>query len=1384
MRTAIAFLALLLVPLPFALAPAGAQGAAPLPWWGPTEPSSGFHIRIPVTVTNGHDYPLTNAPVAAEVDVVAKLVQAGWVSTPAGGGSNLLKAFALDEASVRVVAMTNLDPPRGGSLDGQLLPVDPTQQGLKRFEVPSAVFHCPLREHTGCVFDATANPFITVVWRVPGTLQPGEARSFVVYLDTLTNGQHAPSPGNGTVLASSLSSLFWSGAGLTLYGQVTPTATQVAKVSVTALHDNTMVTVWRAMPGGGYEKVAPGGSNPPNPAPFAKALDRKELFVSNGAPTLFRVEADKPVLATVASSGFVPSTDGGLLGRDFYFTLTHTPDFRQDTVYFTVPTDRPTTAVVEPVPNPNGLSYTFNLASAADSGGNRNDFNYTIGGRAGTWSDQNAAAPCKPPSQPEGQAAALLPLTPQPQLYHARVKAGDPVLLQVQASDGLFPVPGRSGEPTSTQFLAATGWTEKAYVGGSNAYCAPNNRQGGWIGIGVADGAALRVTSPEHNPVQLDPPDAIGNPTPPAPRALPQGPPDASAGPFPTLGAADRPVFFSATEPVWLYAGLSPAVVAGGTPSPPYGPIYSQSAVPIVNGPLLGDAVARSFAGVGPVAVVAAFDGTRVDALLRCSGRLATPPAKSLAGGDVRTYTSSDCAAGEKLQGYRLLSNKPLFGYPTLGAASILAGVPAFLDATLHPAEFRGYLLKVSSPSGLDPLTGAVQAGASITYTVEVTNLGRGVGGANLPDTAVLSLTTPTQGWTATMTPSTPLTLQSGAKRTVTLTVTPGPQVQPNTYGSVSIQVASLGNPLVRDTLRTATLLKNNVGVGLWFDFVGNPRTSLTHVVTGPESVFHLWVKNLGSREDTVRLTVTPPSPKGLLLQGGAVVESVKLAAGQELPIDLRVALDAGEDQVDAIVKAASTNSPSAFVTLTASTEVQRPSDLGLAAPLPVRRALPGDHALFPLVLTNRGSGAANAQLTLQTDAPGGWQPATLAYRNPATGALSAITTIVVEAGQSVTVLADLPIPATAQANDGAVLRVGASTSQSPVAREAFLYGFALPLHRLTLNLPPLPLLPTVGGKQPFTILVRNQGNLDEVLAPQVANLPPGWTVDLPGTLAVAKDALEPLSGNLTVPAAAPAGLYEVALALAAPDGNRTLIRMPASLGTLGRGNVTAPDALLAQPGQEAVARFTVGADGNAPLTVTAQPLQGEPWAFRVLGAPLKLAPGAQGTVLVAWRVPANERDGNTTHRLDLVLTPDGGSATRQTTSSLVSVGRPDLTVTSAHAFRGAGGTLVQAVVRNLGDRPAANVQVALLAGAARLDNVTLGAIAPGTESNVTLLAPGSNLGQLAVSADPENQVVERSETNNLLAAGAASAQKSPAPAAALLVLLLGFLAQRRRRAA
>ncbi len=1349
--------------LPFALlafallpAPSGAQAVSGVEWWGPTEIGQGHHIRVLVDVSNPLDVPIVDGLAAADLDLAKLLIAAKWTSVPAGD-SDVLAGFHLDMNSVRVVAMTDLEPHAEGTTHGSLLAVDRSlpASDLRRYEVPAMAIEGAL-DGDGASFDASVDPHITVLWRVPGTLAPNAHRSFVVYLDSdRTSPPHEPADLSGPS-AAALQSLFWSGAGTTLYGLVAPPS-GAGSVQVIGLHPDTHVQV-AAGPVG--QALLPAGT-----AATLQANQVLDRGVTTGPPVVVRVTADKPVLALGTSAGFVPSLDGTMAGTSFIVSLRHPSSWRQDTLYAMAAGGhtKPTTVEVTRLDGSSSFTTTLN--------GGLNTGPYTVGARSQFNSNCQPADAQRP--------TPLLPATTG--LYRVKVTQGGPILLQMQPVDGLFQVPSVDGTPAGTRFQVATGWTEGMLAAGR---CIDISRQGSYAAFSLDGPGHANVTSAEKG-VQVDPPGSPGSQVSayPPPRNVPSAP--RFAGPF-DVNVRDRPVLVSTDVPSQILAGLVPAQVGADSANRP---TYGSRSDPGVHGPLGGAEAGRRFSSLGPFSVVAPFAGTHVDMdILRESGT--SSQSLDLAADASAAFTHD---GPDLLRSARIESDRPVVVLPPM-TSGYFAAIPARLTATALSAEFRGYLIDVSSPTGLDPVAASTTPGKPVTYTIEVRNRGRGVSGP-IADDAILEVDASAlpPGWPLPKLDKTTLQLGPGATQQILLTVTPPTDAGQSAIGPVRVVATSANNDAVTDALLTVTTLRRSYDVGLWFDrpLEGPKALPPLSIDQGETAVYRLAAMNEGSVPDILLFEVNeltgwtqalirchdqplpplaPPKPCD-----GDPISQLALEAGEVAWLDLRVTPPDGAQSgfAPSRITVRSQAAPLAATDrVSALTRLAQPSELDLDAVDTSVLVRPGEDAEFLLKLSSRG-GATQVDLSAQGGNDTAWGAPQVVAR---TG--SATTT------ERINVLPDAPVDVVVTIRAGDDLPAGATTALRVVAkptegveREAFVLATVAAVHGVTATLPDLPLLGDPGENVSAEVRLTNGGNVDENLTLAAIDLPLGWALNATPDVLLPRGATQAVRLAIAVPPATLPGIYNVTLAFDARDGNRTLAELTVGLGQVLGAGLGAGDTLPVQPGELASQRAPVRNEGNVPLRVLTRAAPGESWTLAA-GPERILQPGETAGIALTWKVP-RDASGTSVHRAVLDLrAADGSASSEQPVTASFDVRRPQLRLDAAEPFAGAAGTVVRATITNAGERPARDFVVQLTDGDTAIGNATVGLLAPGETVTVTLLLASDAAARVVV--DPDDRVVEGSESDNE-APVTAIAHDAPAPVGLAIALLLLALAWRRR---
>jgi uncharacterized membrane protein len=1363
--------------------PTGVQATANgVVWWDQTAPNDGYHMRIPVVVKNPYDFPVTDSAAFAEIDIAARLLEAGWIRQPQGD-ADVLKSFSLDLDSVRVVEVTDLQAASSGPSHGRLVTYDANIRAddSRRYEVPCLVYTGALQRPDAQPFDADTNPLVTVIWRVEGELLPnaagGAERFFMIYFDSTRNGDKQPASYADSRGGAGLESTFWAGSGLTLYGNVAPAATEVGVVHVIPLHDGTRFTVETRNEAGIFQPVTAPNGFPSNPTTLSRH-EAKALFVASGRSAVFRVQASKPALAFVEGAGFVPSLEGSMLGKEFIFPLSHDPVWEQDSIYFAASDLEETVVEVRRLGDSNVLRFEMNTPA--------NDAPYTTGARSGTFQAAGTPGACTlvNPTRPS-------PLLTTPGYYEAKVTRGGPVLLQIASTRGVVQIPSRLGAPSGTSFSGAVGWSDRqSNHNGANPACNDTSRSGYFMAAAVRDPAALRASSPDFigqvYPTGRDPSRL------PAPAPVGRAPADQDG---PVLSPLlDRPIRFEADRPVSLFAGNMPPIrqvqpLMGVFGFPDGDPVRTPAGIPFVNGPVGGAEGARIFSSYGASTVLALFDDTVVSTDLEytASGRLAATTEMAAFG----VLDLEDLGELDQLGGLRLEANRPVLLIPTKDHSAALAAVPAFLQASQSAAEFRGYMVRVSSPSGLNPVTDSTLPGTPITYKVLVTNLGRGLAGSGLADTVRLTATGPA-GWEVRLDRQ-DLFLQTDQTAEVHVTVTPPPSLASGSVGQVSVRATSSGNPKMDDSLQLVTLIKRSFGVGIWFDQVGNPQRTQTRIVPhGAEAVYNVTVKNTGAVPDVIAVVATLPGEPDWQVRlrtiAGQAVESLSLASGASARLQLVATPGpaASDATIVTAITASSTSEPSAQDQLIAITKMRSPSNVRLLAPKPVGYVEPGQTFYFPLQFRNTGTGSAELFFEVEVSADPVWNLTGVMVRDAAGKPTANLTDLTIAPGQTV----DLWLAATASSSAPAwafaQAQVSARIAGMGQTLEAVLQAGVLPVHRLDQALPPLPLL----AQQDATNLsakvrLTNAGNLNESLLVRAADVPDGWTVVLPKSLSINKTATQEITVTIGIPASARPGAYNVSLALESEDGNVTIVRLPTLLGTLTSASGEGASNVLARPGAPAIASFLVRNDGNVPVALQLS-APTEAWSWASPQANLVLPPGAQVRIRVSYSVPLDAPDGASEHALRLAMKPTDSHSTTivQTLSTRVSVGRPDLTALAPKAFSGPGGLLVRAQVRNVGNRLAENVTVELRSTDRVLDRIQVQEIAAGSISNVTLVGGPHESGTLRFVVDAANANVEADESNNAVQVEVVS-PPGPTPGFSSVTVLVGIgigLASMERR--
>jgi len=269
----------------------GTAGAQAVPGDGPPWLNQDFDHRAPLTVDPSvFDFQMVNHPAEVDLNLTAIVGEAG---------------FTLDISSMLLVEYRN------DSSGSHSLVTHSSTGG------PYGECAVPFRFYKDAHFDPSRNAMGTLTWILDG--HTVGQRDYYLYFSAL------PSSGNGMGLAAPqdpitfglLDSNYWVQRGMVFYGFDPGEQTgwaDVDEVEVVGLYNGTSVRIWNI--------TGPAPSSVMNSTTIASG---ELLRYSTPDGTYFKVEADKPVLASVSSAmngggsakTFYPSSDRNLVGRDF-----------------------------------------------------------------------------------------------------------------------------------------------------------------------------------------------------------------------------------------------------------------------------------------------------------------------------------------------------------------------------------------------------------------------------------------------------------------------------------------------------------------------------------------------------------------------------------------------------------------------------------------------------------------------------------------------------------------------------------------------------------------------------------------------------------------------------------------------------------------------------------------------------------------------------------------------------------------------------------------------------------------------------------------------------------------------------------------------------------
>ena len=1337
--------ALLLLLLPI-LPGAPAQSSAD-PWWGVsdrTRPTEGFAIRVPVSVENKLDYVVTDVFVAAEIDFGKLLVAAGWPNQTIGAETRV-RGFTLDVDSIRVVPYS-----RGfvtGPLEG------PTQQPIPHTFYPALLESAKFRE-----FDAARNPAGTVLFQLDGELRPQEKRDFYIYANPLEYGK-APPATVDLLARGPLDAYLWGTSGTVAYGYEPHQAGQKHLVHVRSLATGLNRVTVSTFELGRYVPLV-STQTYPNPATLQVVGDTATFYVPPGKA--YKVESQRPVqVYAVGQDGTATSgseATGYLPGRS--------GSFADNAFSIYVPPNAPPLTLVK------ASAGTFTVTATQGFAG------------VGTRTLSNA--------RPTEQFLSLPTGWVQLGSEHGKFLA----FFEQQQAGTRTPysprqVPAITGGPSGTSFYT--------YV----------MNDAGYVRLCPDANVSLRFVELPAGTVQLFPegivptvPPAVLEPKPMCEEvAIPRGASNAQLHEAYSVVPDNAP------------AGTKPApfrVFAGaGARNPTPSENYTRSFRGAYGG--LGGVDYDLFDQVG---LFGHYNDTRItifEEKVRADGSTFIV---NRTRGLQRDEFAALLPGADSTGRWHVVSTKPI-GAVSLASAAYkvrvgaddreltvpylvhVPGRPLPPSISIGKAEFRGPVVDLRSPARpgdqFDFLT--TGPGSPVTYRLDVWNLGRWVGGEDLPDTITISCSAPA-GWRVDGCAK-EVSLGSGSAERLSVVVTPSTD-DVNVTRSILVEARSRAGGAIA-TFKLSVHVEVRYGVGMWFDVEGGRKTVDPPVGVDPAGTYSyaIVVKNTGSTQDSFTLAVDDPRPGWTqeLRLAGQPVTSVLLDGGESATLEFRVRAPNAETAPQNIVSilAQSRSSALAADVVNTATRIRPKVDLELTLEPQTRLAAPNETVVFNITTRNKGNDVFTVLFEQDSILPKGWEsrlsvPEITLNPNPSNDpTLNYVLQLSVRPPEGARAgdLASVKLTAEIDTGGAGGRVAGDEISAVVVVRRVY-----------ELVIPPVPDADALPGETlRFSLPITNRGNGQvslELLAGAVeatllsengdARVVPDWRVTLEEealTLDLNESADLPL--RVEVPAGAPPGLYNLTFTTRLSREALQNLTAPVAVRAVSRVVFDGAADLPLVPGRPVALSYVARNTGNVEGAFDLRAAAPSGWQATLSPARAELAPGDAVPVTLTLNATREAPDGAAV----VTLQSQAANAAPTPTPLRVQVARPQLSlgdVSATGALRAGELVLVSANIVNGGGIDATNVSIALVVDDRVVDRVTLSRIPVGSTSLATLSWVATQRGgDVRVVIDPEEEIAlpSREDTE----AEVQFASRIPGPGLLALVAILGVLARLRRGA-
>lgn len=781
----------------------------------------------------------------------------------------------------------------------------------------------------------------------------------------------------------------------------------------------------------------------------------------------------------------------------------------------------------------------------------------------------------------------------------------------------------------------------------------------------------------------------------------------------------------------------APSVVALGGP---LREITTTTGPAEVSSPL-GGLDARVFSSPSPVNVFAWHDNTEITV--------------TTGAGDAERFALDRHQRGAVSEApLTVEATKPVAVVPD-AQTSYGAGNLRAVNVQTGDAQHRGPLVSLTPAGDQEPVVRSISFGEEATFELIAENRGRTADGSPLPDVADAWIPEPPPGWTATLEPNQTALAPDGSER-FTLRVQ-----APETRGAgdqltLPVRVASQANTNMTDEVTTITLLREDRGVGMWFEQENGPRELTMRFQPGQTRGVPVVVKNTGSTKDTFRLTVANVETgwDARFTEDDEVVRSIELESGSSKELALRVEPPSpGSVPIPSSLSLAATSTNDTTVSAKTLLDglVATESNLELTTDEPVVIARPGDDVEIPVHLHNHGETSQDVQLDATGDLPPAWPTPEFLFRGDSLAPVgNRLNSVSPTSEEGVPLTLTLHIPPTAEGGVATSLMAearatGVSSGEPDLLPlnlhvEPFISLEQDPL--TTLNVPP-------GGAQRQAITLTNQGNIDADLTLQPVRLPSGLEVKAPSNLTIPSGANTSFDIEVHAPPSSPPRDEMIEILLLDQHGATDLLEIPIAIPHQARITSEETNAQRIVAGITTTYQIKVENVGNAASDASVDVTGPSDWTLRADPQVLQLDPQEQGSLELEIHPP---KDATSPAQIDVILEEDG--VPREPATLLINpveadFGIEETALLSEPPLEGEA-MAIRASLANHANVTTLNVSATIMDSGEVISSTTVDRIPPNSVRTVVMTVPSEpGARSVQVVLDPLEEIPEVDRSDN-----------------------------------